>query len=104
MDLLDFYRGTLSARRLIILIRHLPADSALARALNDNQTPWSTTDHLLADLWILILQVFTKSRHTDHPVRIEQQAKARAAAQLAKVAGLRSLYQQRKRRRTKELG
>lgn len=33
-DLLDVWRGRMSWRRLELLIRHLPADSGLVRALN----------------------------------------------------------------------
>lgn len=98
VDLLDFYRGTLSARRLQILIRQLPAKSALVLALNGGRSPWSTTDHLIADLWILMLQIFVKNpRHKDHPVRVEMQAKARHAAKLARVVGLRAVFEKRKR-------
>lgn len=48
MDLLDHYRGTLSARRLRVLVQHLPADSSLVRALHGEQAGWGLTDHLLA--------------------------------------------------------
>ncbi|MFI9381467.1 hypothetical protein [Kutzneria sp. NPDC052558] len=48
MDLLDHYRGTLSARRLRVLVQHLPADSNLVRALHGEQAGWGLTDHLLA--------------------------------------------------------
>ena len=50
-DLLDFYRGTLSARLLWVLVRQLPAKSATVRALNGGRTPYGNTEHLLADLW-----------------------------------------------------
>ncbi|WP_322767684.1 hypothetical protein [Frankia sp. Cr1] len=50
MDLLDLYRGRLSWRRLRVIIRHLPADSALARELHGESADWSRTDRLLADL------------------------------------------------------
>ena len=48
MDLLDWHRGTLSSRRLAVLVRHLPADSAFARVREGESAEWSTTDHLLA--------------------------------------------------------
>jgi hypothetical protein len=48
VDLLDHYRGTLSARRLRVLVQHLPADSNLVRALHGEQAGWGLTDHLLA--------------------------------------------------------
>ncbi|WP_405479526.1 hypothetical protein [Streptomyces sp. NBC_00009] len=48
MDLLDWYRGRLSSRRLAVLVRHMPRDSALAQGLHGNTAEWTTTDHLLA--------------------------------------------------------
>ncbi|MFF3845275.1 hypothetical protein [Streptomyces sp. NPDC002328] len=48
MDLLDWHRDRLSARRLAVLIEHLPRDSALNRDLHGEAAEWSVTDHLLA--------------------------------------------------------
>ncbi|MCI3274973.1 DUF5361 domain-containing protein [Streptomyces cylindrosporus] len=48
MDLLDWHRGRLSARRLAVLVRHLPPDSATLRELHGEAADWSVTDHLLA--------------------------------------------------------
>lgn len=48
MDLLDRYRGRLSSRRLAVLIRHLPRDSAVNRELFGEAADWTVTDHLLA--------------------------------------------------------
>jgi len=48
VDLLDRYRGRLSSRRLAVLIRHLPRDSAVNRDLYGESADWSVTDHLLA--------------------------------------------------------
>ncbi|MFJ8106769.1 hypothetical protein [Streptomyces sp. NPDC096132] len=48
MDLLDWHRERLSARRLSVLIKHLPRDSALNRDLHGEAADWSVTDHLLA--------------------------------------------------------
>ncbi|MEV5360576.1 hypothetical protein AB0K45_09555 [Micrococcus luteus] len=89
--MLDFYRGALSARRLIVLLRQLPAESALARALNDGQPPWSNLEHRVADLWALWAK-------KDHPVRVEMKARHKAAAKQARVAELRAVYEKRKRR------
>jgi hypothetical protein len=89
--LLDYYRGSLSARRLGVLVRQLPSEGALPRALNGGQRPWTRTDHLIADLWALWAK-------KDHPQRAEMVAKARAEAQLAKVVELRAVYEKRKRR------
>ncbi|MFF3333240.1 hypothetical protein ACFYWX_27430 [Streptomyces sp. NPDC002888] len=48
MDLLDWHRERLTARRLSVLIRHLPRDSAVNRDLYGEAAEWSVTDHLLA--------------------------------------------------------
>ncbi|MPY65037.1 hypothetical protein [Streptomyces spongiae] len=48
MDLLDWYRGRLSSRRLAVLVRHLPRDSATLLEIHGEATHWSVTDHLLA--------------------------------------------------------
>lgn len=91
VDVLDFYRGTLSARRLGVLIRGLSADSALARALNDGRAPWGNTEHLLADVWALWAK-------KDHPVRAEAVAKAKREAKQAKVIRLRAKFHRDKQR------
>lgn len=88
--MLDFYRGTLSARRLAVLVRHLPAEAAVVRALNGGQPPLSRLEHFIADLWAL----FAKK---DHPVRAEIEAKAKAAAKQARVVELRTKFENRKR-------
>jgi hypothetical protein len=48
VDLLDHHRGTLSARRVRVLIEHLPRDAALVRALHGETADWGLTEHLLA--------------------------------------------------------
>ncbi|MFJ8490875.1 hypothetical protein ACIRBZ_21350 [Streptomyces sp. NPDC094038] len=47
-DLLDWHRETLTARRLALLIKHLPRESALNRELHGEAAEWSVSDHLLA--------------------------------------------------------
>jgi hypothetical protein len=90
VDLLDFYRGTLSARLLGVYVRQLSVTSGLVRALNDGRPQWLTGDHLLADLWSLWAK-------QDHPMRAEMEAKARNAAKLARVIELRATFENRKR-------
>ncbi|MEV7089915.1 hypothetical protein AB0O07_29200 [Streptomyces sp. NPDC093085] len=48
MDLLDWHRGRLSSRRLAVLVKHMPRDSALTHELHGEEADWSVTDHLLA--------------------------------------------------------
>ncbi|QIQ04689.1 hypothetical protein HA039_22520 [Streptomyces liangshanensis] len=47
-DLLDWHRGRLTSRRLAVLIRHLPRDSAVARELHGESADWTVTEYLLA--------------------------------------------------------
>lgn len=55
-DLLDFWRGTLSARRLELLLRNLDPSSPLVVALNPDAArlaSWKASDYLLADFYDL---------------------------------------------------
>lgn len=68
----------------------------MVTALNDGTPMWGTTDHLLADLWALTVQVNTSDKAKrdgiDHPVRAEVTAKAKAMAKKS----LKSAFLQRK--------
>lgn len=90
VDLYDFYRGTLSARRLGVLVRQLSVESALVRALSDGQLPLSRTEHFIADLWSLWAK-------QDHPVRAQMEAKTRIEAKTARVIELKARFENRKR-------
>ncbi|MEU0298815.1 hypothetical protein ABZ252_04980 [Streptomyces sp. NPDC006175] len=48
MDLLDWYRGRLTSRRLAVLVKHMPRDSAVAQELHGDGAEWTVTDYLLA--------------------------------------------------------
>ncbi|WP_246586442.1 DUF5361 domain-containing protein [Streptomyces yatensis] len=48
VDLLDWHHETLSSRRLAVLVRHLPPDSAFVRAREGEAAEWGLTAHLLA--------------------------------------------------------
>ncbi|MEU2850513.1 hypothetical protein ACFZB6_04640 [Streptomyces syringium] len=48
MDLLDWHRGSLSTRRLSVLVRHMPRDSAVNRDLHGEAVEWDASTHLLA--------------------------------------------------------
>jgi predicted transcriptional regulator len=101
IDLCDFYRGELSPRRLGVLIRYLPVDSALVAALNDGKPGWALTDHLLADLWALTVRTNSEKgslpEDFDHPARAEVTARERLKSKLA----LKEVYLKRKRERRK---
>ncbi|MEV0442665.1 hypothetical protein AB0I84_08710 [Streptomyces spectabilis] len=45
---MDWHRARLTSRRLAVLIRHLPRDSALHRELHGEAAEWTVTDYLLA--------------------------------------------------------
>jgi hypothetical protein len=48
VDLLDYHRGRLSARRLRVLVQHLPKEAALVRAVRGEEAEWGLAEHLLA--------------------------------------------------------
>ncbi|MFQ6200205.1 hypothetical protein, partial [Streptomyces sp. NPDC000405] len=50
VDLLDWHRGTLSSRRLAVLVKHMPRDSAVNRDLHGEAVQWDASTHLLAAL------------------------------------------------------
>lgn len=92
MDLCDLYRGTLSVRKLGVLVRWLPAGSALARSIR----PGWTVEDLLADLWTLSARTrWELPEDFDHPVRAEITAEAKGEHKRS----LKEKYLQRKRRR-----
>jgi hypothetical protein len=103
VDLCDFYRGTLSGRRLEVLIRHLPITSELVTAQNGGRRKWTQTEHLLADLWALTVRMNSPKGslpdNFDHSTR----AAATAEAKEKHMAALKRKYQQRKRRRGQTL-
>ncbi|MEV5239990.1 hypothetical protein AB0K89_12890 [Streptomyces cinnamoneus] len=50
VDLLDWHRGSLSSRRLAVLVKHMPRDSAVNRELHGEAVEWDASTHLLAAL------------------------------------------------------
>lgn len=48
MDVGDWWRGTLSSRRLVVLVQHLSEESATKRAMADD--PWPLMTHLLVSV------------------------------------------------------
>lgn len=72
-DLRDLWRGSLTLRQIAVRLRHLPADSAIRRALDIPD--WSTTDYLLSD----VVHALTGQPHPLHPA-IKAKAHAEASA------------------------
>ena len=50
VDLLDLYRGRLSLRKIGVLLRALPGDSATAIAVHGEAALWTVTNYQLADV------------------------------------------------------
>ena len=75
VDLLDYYRGKLSPRRLRVLVQHLPRESALVRALHGDAAEWGLAEHLLAGAvdeiavgnWLFVSA--NSDEHADPPER-----------------------------------
>lgn len=84
-----------------MLIRHLPAESAAVTAINGGDPAWGSTEHLLADLWALLVRVNSpaKAEPVDHPVRASMSAKARAKSK----AKLKATFLARKATLNKEV-
>lgn len=49
-DLLEFWRGEITARKTWVRIRNLPPSSAFQRAFDPDGTRWGESEHLLARL------------------------------------------------------
>lgn len=87
VDLGDLYRGELSLRRLSVLIKHLPSESATVRARSALPTGWDLHAYLLADLFHAFAgqphparpKASEQGRYSETRKRLEQQA-ARLAA------------------------
>lgn len=73
-------------------------------ALNGGQPVWSSTDHLLADLWAVQVRAHSDPKKApadlDHPVRAETTARVRAAGKKK----LKDMFLARKYGDTKPVG
>lgn len=76
IDLRDLFRGSLTWRRLGVLIRGLPVDSRLTGTLPRSEpvddaaetvARWSHIEYLLADLYDLLVAVHSKDKQTPYP-------------------------------------
>lgn len=78
------------------MVRKLPPRSRLATALNDGQPVWTMTDHLLADVWAVLVKLLGNPDkvpdNVDNPRRAEMTAKVVAAAKKS----LKEVFQKRK--------
>ncbi len=95
----------MSVRLLGVLVRELPVKSRLVTALNGGRPRWTDTEHLLADLWALLVRVNTPeddapAEPVDHPIRAAMAAKELASSK----AALREIYFKRKRERVNRYG
>jgi hypothetical protein len=86
-DLLDVWRGRMSFRRLELLIKHLPPDGAVVRALNPEAAAaasWPPEAYVLADYYDLYAHAkFKNPKRYPRPadaVRERERAEARHAA------------------------
>lgn len=96
VDLLDLYRGSLTYRKVWVLLQcGLPPTSALAKLLNDGEEPWTLTDFLLSDLWALQVQRF-KNPPKMHPWRERHQKRMDDRRQTSRRAKLVSAQQRRR--------
>ncbi|QMU22500.1 hypothetical protein [Gordonia rubripertincta] len=87
-------------RRISTLLTHLPKDSALAIATNGGSAPWSLTDILLSDLWVITGKArWGKKAPDEHPLRKAQQKKRSSARKQARKASLARAQLRHQRRR-----
>ncbi|MFY2788448.1 hypothetical protein [Rhodococcus sp. MALMAid1271] len=94
MDLRDLWRTDddgrprLTLRQVWVRVRRLPHNSALAIDDNGGQMPFTMTENLLADIWLIDARVHSKKSKApkDHPAR-EKQRKTRAVGQAERKRG-----------------
>jgi hypothetical protein len=81
IDYRDRWRGGLTLRRLLVLIRHLPEESALTVALADGMR-WSLEAHLLDDLrmWLTGSKKQPAKPHPARPLGNPKRLNAEAIA------------------------
>lgn len=98
MDLLDYYRGTLTARKLHVFIDRLPMESATARSQNGDRPVWGPLEHLIADLWSLTVGVNSEkgSPFVDQPRRVEMENAAFARDKESRIDQLQAAWRAKK--------
>lgn len=90
VDLVDWYRGTISTRRVVNLVWQLPQESAFMSMVNDRPR-WSFADERLMD----VPEAFTGKTHPIRKSVIDAQRKKRQAP--AREAALRKAQAHRKK-------
>ncbi|WP_448222460.1 hypothetical protein [Gordonia iterans] len=102
-DVVDVWRGKLTFRKLGVLIRQLPPESALSRKLLGGREPWSLTDYLLSDLWALQAKSVSKKAPDQHPWRAKEdqarkasQVNRRSSARMEKLKARQQAHRRRK--------
>jgi hypothetical protein len=80
VDYRDRWRGDLTLRRILVLIQHLPPESAVAGIIRGDEMYWPVEAHLLDDLRMTLAAVNTpsnKPKPTPHPQRPRGQRRVR---------------------------
>ncbi len=94
-DLVDFYRGRMSIRKLCVLVSELPCESRTRRSV-DGVDPWTRTDYLLSDLWVLAARQLTPDAPKRHPWREEEDQRQDRPRQDARRAKLEAAAHRRR--------
>lgn len=96
IDYRDRWRGDLTLRRLYVLLRHLPAESAVMAVMRAGRSHWSIEAQLLDDLRISLTG--SKERPSKpHPQRPRPQAKTSSPERERKVQDARRRARDRRR-------
>jgi regulator of protease activity HflC (stomatin/prohibitin superfamily) len=83
VDLLDFYRGTLSPRRLWVILRNLPPTSQFVKSIEPiaQSLAWTPGDYILAAMFDRMAAIAgVKTPPFPRPVQIVQAHKEAEAA------------------------
>jgi hypothetical protein len=76
VDLVDFFRGKMTARKLLVYIRGLPGSSRISKKHGGPDSEWSRLEHFTADV-IDLLQIINYNQATalqmkaKHPKRLK---------------------------------
>lgn len=99
IDYRDRWRGGLTLRRVYVLVKHLPPESATAEIARDGDLHWSIEAHLLDDLR-MVLSGDGKKPSKPHPSRPKPgRRKVITPERARKLAAARRRAQERRRKR-----